>query len=121
MIVDEASIAGTLDLDQIITQARDAGAKVLLVGDWAQLSPVTPAARSSSWPTTDPSPAPCTTSAGSATNGNAPPPSSCAPATRPSSTSTCDHDRVESGDREDMLDLLFELAPPTPAPACPRS
>jgi len=41
VIVDEASMAGTLDLDALAAQARDAGAKILLVGDWAQLSPVT--------------------------------------------------------------------------------
>ncbi|GAB3059168.1 hypothetical protein GCM10027053_21350 [Intrasporangium mesophilum] len=40
VIIDEASMAGTLELDQIATYARQAGAKVLLVGDWAQLSPV---------------------------------------------------------------------------------
>jgi conjugative relaxase-like TrwC/TraI family protein len=40
VIVDEASLAGTFALDALVTQARDAGAKVLLVGDWAQLSAV---------------------------------------------------------------------------------
>ena len=40
VIVDEASMAATADLDAITTHARNAGAKVLLVGDWAQLSPV---------------------------------------------------------------------------------
>ncbi len=40
VIIDEASMAGTLDLDAITARARDAGAKILLVGDWAQLSPV---------------------------------------------------------------------------------
>lgn len=40
VIVDEASMAGTLELDTLVTQARCAGAKVLLVGDPAQLSPV---------------------------------------------------------------------------------
>ena len=40
VIIDEASMAATTDLDHITTQARRAGAKVLLVGDWAQLSPV---------------------------------------------------------------------------------
>jgi conjugative relaxase-like TrwC/TraI family protein len=40
VIIDEASLAGTLVLDRIVTQARDAGAKVLLVGDWAQLSAI---------------------------------------------------------------------------------
>ncbi|MGH9191449.1 MAG: ATP-dependent DNA helicase, partial [Acidimicrobiales bacterium] len=40
VIVDEASMAGTLTLDRITAQARAVGAKVLLVGDWAQLSAV---------------------------------------------------------------------------------
>ena len=40
VIVDEASMAGTRDLHQITNQAAQVGAKVLLVGDWAQLSPV---------------------------------------------------------------------------------
>ncbi|WP_341942564.1 MobF family relaxase [Microbacterium sp. LWH10-1.2] len=41
VIVDEASLAGTLSLDRITTQAAEAGAKVLLVGDHAQLQSVT--------------------------------------------------------------------------------
>lgn len=41
VIVDEASIAGTRELDRIVAHALGADAKVLLVGDWAQLSPVT--------------------------------------------------------------------------------
>lgn len=40
VIIDEASLAATRDLDHITTHARQVGAKVLLVGDWAQLSPV---------------------------------------------------------------------------------
>ena len=40
VIVDEASMAGTFELDSLTAYARTAGAKVLLVGDWAQLSPV---------------------------------------------------------------------------------
>lgn len=40
VIVDEASLAGTLMLDRLVTHARETGAKVLLVGDWAQLSAV---------------------------------------------------------------------------------
>lgn len=40
LIVDEASLAGTLPLDTLIAQARAAEAKVLLVGDHAQLSAV---------------------------------------------------------------------------------
>ncbi len=41
MIIDEASLAGTLSLDRITAHAAEAGAKVLLVGDWAQLQSVT--------------------------------------------------------------------------------
>jgi conjugative relaxase-like TrwC/TraI family protein len=37
VIIDEASLAGTLALDTITTHTAEAGAKVLLVGDWAQL------------------------------------------------------------------------------------
>jgi len=40
LVVDEASMTGTLALDALAAQARTVGAKVLLVGDWAQLSAV---------------------------------------------------------------------------------
>ncbi|MBX0301629.1 relaxase domain-containing protein [Cryobacterium sp. 1639] len=40
VIVDEASLAGTLSLDRITGLAASAGAKVLLVGDYAQLHSV---------------------------------------------------------------------------------
>ncbi len=40
VIVDEASLAGTLSLDRIAALAAEAGAKVLLVGDHAQLQSV---------------------------------------------------------------------------------
>ncbi|NUP74401.1 MAG: relaxase domain-containing protein [Sinomonas sp.] len=40
VIVDEASLAGTQSLDRITRAAADTGAKVLLVGDWAQLQSV---------------------------------------------------------------------------------
>lgn len=40
VIIDEASLAGTLALDTITAHARAVGAKVLLVGDWAQLAAV---------------------------------------------------------------------------------
>ncbi len=40
VIVDEASLAGTFALDELVAAATDAPAKVLLVGDWAQLSAV---------------------------------------------------------------------------------
>ncbi len=40
VIIDEASLAGTASLDRIVACAGEAGAKVLLVGDWAQLSAI---------------------------------------------------------------------------------
>ena len=40
VIVDEASLAGTLMLDRLVSHAGDVGSKVVLVGDWAQLSAV---------------------------------------------------------------------------------
>jgi energy-coupling factor transporter ATP-binding protein EcfA2 len=40
VIVDEASLAGTLSLDRITGLAQKVGAKVLLVGDYAQLQSV---------------------------------------------------------------------------------
>ncbi|WP_062389920.1 MobF family relaxase [Demequina iriomotensis] len=40
VIIDEASLVGTLALDRIVHAAAHAGAKVLLVGDWAQLQSV---------------------------------------------------------------------------------
>ncbi len=42
VIIDEASLAGTLSLDRITHLAERAGAKVLLVGDFAQLQSVDP-------------------------------------------------------------------------------
>lgn len=40
MIVDEASLSGTLALDRLAAHAHQTGAKLLLVGDWAQLGAV---------------------------------------------------------------------------------
>jgi conjugative relaxase-like TrwC/TraI family protein len=40
LIVDEASLAGTFTLDTLVTQATQAGAKVVLVGDHHQLTAV---------------------------------------------------------------------------------
>ena len=40
VVVDEASLAGTFTLDELVSAAKGAGAKVLLAGDWAQLSAV---------------------------------------------------------------------------------
>ena len=40
VIIDEATLAGTLALDRLAALAAEASAKVLLVGDWAQLQAV---------------------------------------------------------------------------------
>ncbi|MBW4079198.1 MAG: AAA family ATPase, partial [Acidobacteria bacterium] len=40
VVVDEASLAATFALDELTSAALDAQAKVVLVGDWAQLSSV---------------------------------------------------------------------------------
>jgi AAA domain len=40
VIVDEASLSGTFALDELVSAAKNADARVLLVGDWAQLSAV---------------------------------------------------------------------------------
>ncbi len=109
VIIDEASMAATKDLEHISTRAREAGAKVLLVGDWAQLSPV---------------------QAGGAFKLLADDRGSDAPTLRDVHRFTHDwegdatlqlrvgnpavvdtdvaHDRVVSGGREDMLDLIFD-------------
>ena len=40
VLVDESSLAGTLALNRIAEHAAEVGAKVVLIGDWAQLSAV---------------------------------------------------------------------------------
>lgn len=40
VLVDESSLAGTLALDRIAEHAAEVGAKVVLIGDWAQLTAV---------------------------------------------------------------------------------
>ncbi|MDP9441145.1 MAG: relaxase domain-containing protein, partial [Actinomycetota bacterium] len=40
VVLDEAGMAGTFALDRLVTHALEAGAKVVLVGDWAQLDAV---------------------------------------------------------------------------------
>jgi ATP-dependent exoDNAse (exonuclease V) alpha subunit len=40
VIIDEATLAGTMALDRLTALAAEAGAKVLLVGDWAQIQSV---------------------------------------------------------------------------------
>lgn len=40
VVLDETSLAGTVAIDRLVTHAAEVGAKVVLVGDWAQLSSV---------------------------------------------------------------------------------
>ena len=111
VIVDEASMAAT-DRPRLDHHGRprQAGAKVLLVGDWAQLSPVQAGGAfkllADRPGRTPPS---CTTCAGSATNGNATPPWNCAPGgvTAADTYARPRPGRV-GGAREDMLDLPFD-------------
>ncbi len=57
VIVDEASLAGTFALDELVAAAGDAGAKVLLVGDPPSCPRSRPAACSPPWsPTATASP-----------------------------------------------------------------
>jgi len=48
VIVDEASLAGTFALDELVGAAKRAGSKILLLGDGAQLGSVRRAGRSRS-------------------------------------------------------------------------
>ncbi|HEY8654605.1 MAG TPA: AAA family ATPase, partial [Dermatophilaceae bacterium] len=108
VIVDEASMAGTFELDALTEQARSAGAKVLLVGDWAQLSPVS-AGGAFHLLATDRDNVPALydvrrfrhewerTASVDLRHG------------RPEAAETyTEHGRVEGGDRESMLNLLYE-------------
>src|SRR5665811_1233677 len=108
VIVDEASMAGTFELDALTEQARNAGAKVLLVGDWAQLSPVS-AGGAFHLLAKDRDNVPQLhdvrrfrhewerTASVDLRHG------------RPEAADTyTEHGRVEGGDRESMLDLLYE-------------
>lgn len=109
VIVDEASMAATKDLDHITTAAVRAGAKVLLVGDWAQLSPVQAGGafklladdRGDDTPTLHDVRRFCHEWERDATLQ-----------LRAGNTDVADvyhqHGRVECGSREDMLDLLFD-------------
>ena len=80
-------MSGTLDLAALADQARQAGAKLLLVGDHHQLGPSRPAARSGCSPGTA-TPRHWTGCGGSASVGKPTPPGGSAPATPPASTPT---------------------------------
>ena len=88
VIIDEASLAGTRTLDAITHHAEAAGAKVLLVGDWAQLQAVEAGGRSRSSSTTGTTHPNSPTSTGSHTPGRPTPHWTYATAGPTSSTPT---------------------------------
>jgi len=108
VIIDEASMAATRDLDQITQQAAAAGAKVLLVGDWAQLSPVQ-AGGAFKLLATDRDDTPTLHEVRRFRHEWE---RDASLTLRDGKLSAADtyirHGRVNSGRREDMLDLLFE-------------
>ncbi|WAX55112.1 relaxase domain-containing protein [Jatrophihabitans cynanchi] len=107
VIIDEASLAGTFALDELVSHARAAGAKVLLVGDWAQLSAVE-AGGAFAMLVHDRHRVPELTDVRRFHQ-----PWEKAASTRlrvgdPSVIDTyTDHERIRSGNREDMLDALY--------------
>lgn len=108
VIVDEASMAATKDLDYITTAAVEAGAKVLLVGDWAQLSPVQAGGAFKLLADTRRD-APALHDVRRFRNEWERAASVKLRAGRPSVAATyVEHGRVESGSREDMIDLIFD-------------
>jgi len=108
VIVDEASMAGTFELDALTAQARDAGAKVLLVGDWAQLSPVS-AGGAFHLLATDRDDVPQLQDVRRFRHEWERAASLDLRHGRGDAADTyTDHGRVQGGDRESMLDLLYE-------------
>ncbi|MFC7597598.1 MobF family relaxase [Terrabacter sp. GCM10028922] len=108
LIVDEASMAGTFELDTLTAHARAAGAKVLLVGDWAQLSPVS-AGGAFKLVATDRDDAPHLSDVRRFRHEWERDASLGLRAGRPTAAELyARKGRVEGGDRESMLDLLYE-------------
>ncbi|MHB1475022.1 MAG: ATP-dependent DNA helicase [Dermatophilaceae bacterium] len=108
VIVDEASMAGTFELDALTEQARNAGAKVLLVGDWAQLSPVA-AGGAFHLLATDRDNVPQLYDVRRFRHEWERAASVDLRHGRPDAADTyLEHGRVQGGDRESMLDLLYE-------------
>lgn len=112
VIVDEASLAGTLDLDRLIAASSTAGAKIVLVGDPNQLSPVPAggafrlliAARAEETPD---DPAPTLRTAHRFTDPWEAPASHLLRDGHPAAADAyIEHDRVTAAPREDVLDLL---------------
>jgi ATP-dependent exoDNAse (exonuclease V) alpha subunit len=109
VIVDEASMAATKDLDHITAHARQVGAKVLLVGDWAQLSPVQAGGAFKLLADDRGTDAPTLHDVHRFTHEWERDASLQLRLGNPDIAATyLHHGRVESGAREDLLDLLFD-------------
>ncbi len=107
VIIDEASLAGTLTLDTISTEAREAGAKVLLVGDWAQLGAIE-AGGAFAMLTHDRADVPELNQIHRFTNGWERDATTRLRVGDPAVIDTyLEHDRIRSGDREQLLDTLY--------------
>lgn len=107
VIVDEASLAGTLSLDRITEHAVEVGAKVLLVGDWAQLQSVT-AGGAFSLLVHDRSDAPELVDVHRFVNGWEKIASLDLRHGRPEAIDTyAEHDRITGGDTEKMIDAAY--------------
>lgn len=106
VIVDEASLAGTLSFDRITALAAEAGAKVLLVGDHASFSPSPPVARSPSSSTTVTTPG-----AGRRHRFVHPWEKTASLALRHGRTDVIDtyteHGRIRGGETEEMIDVAY--------------
>jgi conjugative relaxase-like TrwC/TraI family protein len=108
VVVDEASLAGTFALDTLTEQARNAGSKVVLVGDWAQLSPVE-AGGAFHMLVHDRDLAPELADVRRFTHGWEKAASIDLRVAHPEAVNAYEeHDKVAGGDRESMLDLLYD-------------
>ncbi len=107
VIVDEASLAGTFALDELVSQAGHAGGKVVLVGDWAQLSAVQ-AGGAFGMLVADRDLAPELTDVRRFHNAWE---KAASIRLRVGDTAAIDaymsHDRIQSGDRDEILDALY--------------
>ncbi|MDN5745960.1 MAG: relaxase domain-containing protein, partial [Nocardioidaceae bacterium] len=108
VIIDEASLAGTLSLDRITHLAEQAGAKVLLVGDFAQLQSVD-AGGAFGLVVADRDDAPELVDVHRFTNAWE---KTASLGLRHGQTTVIDtyldHDRIHDGDAEDMTDAAYE-------------
>lgn len=105
VIIDKVSLAGTLSLDRITGLAAEAGAKVLLVGDYGQLQSVDAGGAFGMLVADRDGDAPeLTWYTGSSTSRRRPPRWTCGTARTRVIGTYLAHDRIADGDAEDMID-----------------